>query len=1167
MDPRQRVTGLQENLCVTAGAGAGKTSCLVEAYLGLLSDKPHRPAIAPNEILAITFADKAAAEMRSRIAARVQELCDAGQAGQGLSPGLLPALEWAPICTIHSFCGDLLREFGAALGLNPDFGVLDEPEFEALRSEVLERVLTGLLGEGDPVLTRVLGQYNWQGRGGLGEVLLLLVQRFATLGLSLERGRDLTAEAHRQAQESHAGLMADMDQAVSELTAGIIQKKYNKSAQYYKKINKFLEYWPGLRKALSHDPPEPRAIRKAQGLIAGGWGKAKDQRNTLKNALESLAGLVYLPGSASLSDDLLVLAEQVARAIDRELKKRAMLSFDHLLLESLRLLEQGGEVLGILRRRFQAVVVDEYQDINPVQGRIIGHLAALDPSAGQGEGGPLLLVVGDRKQSIYAFRGADVSLFSQTMRVFGRRDTLVALAENFRSSHKLVEFFNRLFKQVFQVTGDTEDPADFAVRFGQEDIQVPAAPSPGTAERPVSVLDCRELAPPKTPAEAWRAREARALAGYLSGIFDQGVDPANVVLLFRRLTQVRVYEDALALAGHPFYTVRGSGFYECQEVVDLAWTLRAILDPGDSLALAGLLRSPLVGLSDESLWALCHPGADDIVSLAEALSHKAPLPAWLGETLARRWESAVDLVNTLAPVARRLEPAELLRRVIEACDLPAVLAAGHDGEQLNANLRKLIETAREGSIGRGDGVAGFVRGLWEMVQGPPRSAQQAPLAGEDTQAVRLMTVHQAKGLEFDIVVLPDLGGAPRGENASVLVDQSGVVAASPYDPFTGSRVKSAVYQGISEENKQRQAAEYARLFYVACTRARRRLVFSITGSTNKNTWAKWVEQWVLQDPAVQVVNAGDSLPPKRPRQGRAQAWPGWLPPEPGPRSADGESCVKKIIDRAPRTARRFSESVTGLGNWLKCPRRYIWVRRYGLDTANILELRTNEDVTSQGGVQLGTLVHRVLELTDLEAGPEAAMQTLESLVQGMSVGKNYLQQARERVASWWDTELPGIIADNPRPLIGRELGFRVALPAGDGGPDIQLLGNIDLVLSWDDGRELIIDYKVTDKIDIQPYIYQLALYGLALGKKTTRVQNVPNTAILFLGPDGAVMRHHRFTRQDLEEWEQRVRQAACEILRLGPEITPTALPVPADCQPGQCPLAPICRPEATFHEP
>ena len=1160
-DPRARIRRLAGHTCVTAGAGAGKTTCLVDTYLGLLAGTWQGPALAPEQVVAITFTEKAAAEMRTRVVKQVAELAAGQVEGGGIDwRGLLSRVEWAPISTIHSFCATLLREFGAGIGLDPDFAILDGDDFAQLLDQQSAALLRRLLQKDDPRLARLLAHYS------LGELEIMLGRlygRLTTAGISAAQARRATREAHQEAAARGPGLVANLAARIEELTAELAAGlPITAKTKYAKKIKELQESWPRLHEQLQEDFRHQESLELLWSLIKGGsWQKANHHRQALEKIVAELLDLVALPQAQALSDDFLSLAEELEAALERELARRSGLSFDHLLLETRRLLEQDHQVLAELRRRWRVLMVDEFQDVNPVQAQLVRLLAGLqdppDYCPPEDEQPPRLLLVGDRKQSIYAFRGAEVAQFSRVLEEFGRGVGRVeALPENFRSAPVLVEFFNRLFPQVFSQQDKREHAPASYLEFSRDDEQRPARDKPYPPGDNLQVLKIR--GEEDWNADRWRQAEARVLGEHLARLLGQGdYRPGEVVILLRKLSQVQVYEEGLARAGLPFYTVRGRGFFDCQEVADLLALLRVLLDPGDQLSLAAVLRSPLVGLSDEALLALSFDQQGRRRGLARALEGGVALPGWLGEKQAARWQAAQGLIGGLRPLARRLEPARLMELVLEAEDLLPVWMATAGGEQRVANLRKLLEMTRQGLLG--GQVEEMVRNLGRLVEAPPEEAQ-APLMGEEAQVVRIMTVHQAKGLQFPVVVLADLAskaasGGGRGEFPGP--DEQGVISLAPWDPERGDRLHSPIYRKLHDRQRAREEAEAARLFYVACTRAQERLILCLTSGTRQHLWAKWVQDMVLGDAAVEEVECTE---PEGPGVSAVQppvdSWPAALPPEPGPREQEGAALVARCLEGPPPLPAAglvVRESVSGLEDWLACPWRYVFTRRWGLDLALLSPWGSGGP---GGAAELGSLVHRLLELADLWSGPSC----LETVIQRINPPAKLAARALELARGWWQSGLAQEVARLDPGQVGREVEFTLLLPAEGDRPNLEIVGEADLVLEKADGVT-IVDYKVTTKVDTGAYRHQMALYALAWWQRQGAQGRPPRCLLCYLQESGPRLVELSFSTAELETFRQRLQEAAARIARLGEDASPHDLPRGQDCSPN-CPLARagLCRP-------
>lgn len=1146
-----RLTG---HLCLTAGAGAGKTHRLVQTYLTLLEGWEGQLRLAPGQIAAITFTEKAAAEMRARTLTGAAERAraDAPPGGEHWR-GLAAALEWAPITTIHGFCAQVLRDYGTALGLDPDFAILDAEAHAELLEEAAGDLARTALQSGDLELGRLLRHHDLGGPAGLQGLLPGLHQQLATLGITAGQARRNTAMAHRLYRREALSRAPVLAQAVESVLAEFAadSKMASSKAQYAQSIRDIGAAWPDLRARLLADPEDEAILEQISAFINTLRGKFPSAKAAGMESIAQLRAASATVPAAELSDAALALLEGFEQVVSQEKSRRSCLSFDDLLMFTYSLLHDFPEVLEKLRSRLPVLMVDEYQDVNPVQGRLVSLLAGLEDP---GSNSMRLLAVGDRKQSIYAFRGAEVSVFSDLMARFQAGDgRLEALPCNYRSTPLLVGFFNRIFAPVFadREVDQAEPDASF-VEFISEDLQEPGGTQQDSEQTAVEVLDCRGLADPRAPLAAWRVLEARALGRHLADLVREGqAAPGEIVLLFRRLTQVGIYEEGLREAGLDHYTVRGRGFFACQEISDLCQALLAVLDPDDQTALAAFLRSPLVGLSDEVLLALARGRNDGRPDLAEGF-RRGEVPSWAGAAETERFETARRALDGLRPLARRLSPAELVRALVEELDLMPVFLGLNGGEQRAANLRKLLEMARTPGGLLGGDVESFARGLARLVENPPQDAQ-APLMGEDASVVRLMSVHQAKGLEFPVVVLADLAGAAPAGGSLPDLGPGGELADSPWDPRRGQKLRSCLYLALRRRARQRQAAEEARLFYVAATRASRRLVFSLHGcARGQGRWSRWVAEHVMGDPAALLVDAAEmEARTDAPRPCRSVTWPDRLPPEPGPAAGEGAAVVTACLDAPPPRPTLVRESVSGLEDWLSCPRRYLFTRRLGLDSA----------VLSSGdgggaGAGLGSLVHRLLERTDPAAGARGLEQAARRL--GLAPGNPENDLALARAEGLWDTELAPMLAGLRPEQVFREHGFLLRLDAPPGRASLLLRGEIDLFFPGPDGRLVVADYKVTDHVDPAVYRTQLMIYGLAVRRALASLAPPPRLFLCYLTSEGGRLHKVTATDGELEALSGDLLAAAQGIAGLGALQDPAGLPVSPECRRRGCSLAALC---------
>lgn len=1151
---------LEKRLCITAGAGAGKTRRLVETYLGLLTGAGDYEPLQPNQVVAITFTEKAANEMRARVAVKLADLATKSQGNKRATDwqGMLAQVEWAPISTIHSFCRRLLMEFGAAMGLDPDFRVLDQDEFSELLDEVIQGILRKELGDQKSGIRELLAQKSLNGSYGLSGLLANFYSHLTTLGLTPSQAVEATQKAHQKEEERQNKIFDLLRRSICQLADARAGDLAKSKAKFIEKLDLLLGKWREF--GLDQDADEGLdliRLNELEPLLKGNWGKTNDLRRTAMEALTELKLLAAVPGSAKLTLIALDLLYKVDLMLERELAGRAALSFDHLLLKAKALLETKPEVLNTLRQRYQALLVDEFQDVNPVQGDLMRLLAGLsDPLQTEGldqeHALPRLLVVGDRKQSIYAFRGADVGQFSQTMAEFeAGAGKVEALPNNYRTCHELVYFFNRLFEKIFSAhTSDDPEYLKLYLNFRGDDSQNPARHEEKGLDKPLEVLKIK--GPSEAKIDQWRTLEAKALALYLKDlVLNKGINPGNIAVLLTKLTSINFYEDALRKEGVDFYTVKGRGFFACQEISDIYLAMQSLLHPDDDLAVCGFLRSGLIGLSDEALVALRMEAGKPSHLMPWAMETDFSLPDHIDSSQADRWNNALKIFKKWTRLVRRMSPYAIMETIISETGFIPLLASDPDGEQKIANIRKLLEMARETQSSPNGGVDEFLLWLGQRLENPGQEPQ-APLMGEETRVVRFMSVHQAKGLEFDVVILADLDTTVNQGNSLPSPLPQGIFAINPLDFDTGEVLRSSIYTKLANRARVVYEAESARLFYVACTRAMEKLVFLYREKEKGRSglWSKWVLDFVLADELTHQLTVDDLDISFKNNELPHMLESGEATP------SSIEKCSEYAIeiinhclkDNQP-PPHLITESVSSLENYLYCPRLYFFTRRWGLDTAQLtVNIDGNEEISH--GAHIGSLVHNLLEMTSFHKGPDSLQQAAVQMALCRQAKEEEVERAFDLALKVWETDLPDIITKFPEELLFKEQGFRFYTKALGQGPDLEVIGEFDLVLVRPD-QHLIVDYKVSESVHPENYQTQLGIYALALSR--TDPSNPPETRLCYLSKKGGSLISLKCSRDYLEGLEQKLLAAARGISRIPLNADPWELPASPACS-AACPL-------------
>ena len=816
--------------CVTAGAGTGKTYVLVQKYIDLLES---RDDLGFTNILALTFTEKAAAEMKVRVREALAK--KEGARWDSLRDEFL----WANISTFHSFCAQVLREFPLEAGVTPGFAVLDEREAARLRDGVVDAFVYG-----EPPETcrdALVGVLRMAGVYELKNTLERLSSRreaaeqfFAALAGSEETVLDAWRMAVERCREEELAIFS----AAAGASIGTLQ---DLAARYPGVADPGQVY---LRAVEPHLPSiaagECGAVRTLAEIHADSkfrtnmgrkpnWkgddlDRLRDAYKAIKDCLKAHGEFLSLaidpddPFTRATLDylrDLGVVFRAYSRAVDAEKRRRNALDFDDLIDRTHRLFREHDAIVEAhFRRRFGFVLVDEFQDTDPVQNGIIcsilGNLAQTSAK---------LFVVGDPKQSIYLFRDADVTQFKRTRDLIEQAlgGEAIPLDVNFRSTPAIVGFVNAIFGALM---AESARPWEFryepleACRKGDagsvEFLLVPKADDRRSGRRAEAEMVARKI-------QNLIESEKRRIYWDREGKHLDEPRPAeyrDVAILLERRTNLAVYEWALARYGIPYHVHAGIGFYGRQEVYDLYNILRFLENEQDDVALYGLLRSPYFGFSDTRLYTVAQSGSPGD-SLWERLERFASDPEIM---------AAVQLLRSWLLHARRVSPADLLTRIVSGSGISVVLGGMPGGEQATANIEKVVALVRKMEANGSGTLAGVVRELGTCIDESEREGD-AMLDLTTANVVSIMTVHAAKGLEFPIVVVPDLGEPPQAGGGSVMVEDGlriGVTIPNPANDH--EREEAPLLKVLKREYRQKEKAEQKRLFYVAVTRAKDHLI-------------------------------------------------------------------------------------------------------------------------------------------------------------------------------------------------------------------------------------------------------------------------------------------------------------------------------------------------------
>ena len=857
-------------IAVTAGAGSGKTRSLVGRYLRLLErGYPLR------SILAITFTEKAAREMRSRIRVALSRMTENDltaknaksakenlkNLGVRLSPigdgGLSGSnIDSARIGTIHSLCAEILRQYPAEAGLDPAFNVLEEGLAAALKAEAIDSALAWTAE--DPEAVGLFGPLKESElRQALG---ILLERRLEIQDLTVK-----TAKEGRQNLSALGGLHGSKEFAdtlatylstyldspawldpISDLSAYTAKNPDDKLELARRNVLACWDEAQAARANINWDAllTNLAALRKAIDTRSGRKGDwDESDLATVREAMSALkeyyeANLKFLAEKARFALDeqvanhlskLLRLLDQVLMEYQRRKDERQAVDFDDLEGRAARLLTEHPTVRAELQSGLRAVLVDEFQDTNERQRQIVYALTGFSSSPksdfllGEGWGGGQvdLFIVGDSKQSIYKFRGADVSVFRQVQSdVQASGGQRLDLDLTFRAHARLLETLNALLAPIL---GETDDPArPHLVPFAR------LHPHRKEPARP-------EIAPPFVEihlglgqdAEEGRQIAAASLALRLKELHEtEKFTWGDIALLFRASGGFPAYETALETAGIPFITVAGRGFYDRPEIRDLLNMLAAIADPADDLALIGLLRSPAFAIPDTEIYQLRFQNQ---MNREENPMNLSILSA-LGSSMLPAHTRAYFIIEELRSLASRAPAAAVLKRLLDLTGYRAILASAPNGARMLRNIEKLIADAHHSRLTSLPAFLAYVRTLRDVgLREGEAPADPSSGSGQANGAVQLMTVHKAKGLEFPLTVLADASYEPRPHSTKVQLSPPNLLLDIKDGDYHPTAWQIAVR--LADELDD---AEDRRLLYVAATRAREKLLISGHVKTKKD---------------------------------------------------------------------------------------------------------------------------------------------------------------------------------------------------------------------------------------------------------------------------------------------------------------------------------------------
>ncbi|MFV9510135.1 UvrD-helicase domain-containing protein [Tepidibacillus sp. LV47] len=1147
------VDTLNVNCIVPAGAGSGKTRVLVERYVKILEDFQHIPHML-ERIVAITFTEKAAKEMKERIRKELIDRRDDALHHQDFQQADLwqeniQRLERANISTIHSFSAKILREFPIEAKIDPEFQVLDETQIRWLLVDIVKKELKKQLEEEHQKGISPL--YQWVMAAGFDrgvKQIAKVYQQVKNSGHSLQQIRQLTEE---QWQKSPYDWLIGFERMIQAGEA----LYYGDSERGNKNFNIFQDKWPHLKESLLQAKDQGKNLESfvedMVQLTKGNLGKGeiKERRSLAnqlaKDMLEQLQRVKYLEIEKDVLEHFYPLLERIEQKINEEKERLNGLDFDDLQLKVVKLLSENEEIRRKLYKRYTYFMIDEFQDNNQVQKTLIDLL--LKNEKGKIEPGRLF-VVGDPKQSIYRFRGADVHVFKEMEKEIKEMNGRVApLQYNFRSHPEIIQFVNHFFQKIMSNDPDSPNYYKDAIAKGKVEW----------IENPIEFIPIYH---DQEDEESVREKEADAVSLRIEQLLSQGVQAGEITILFRAMSDIKTYEQALLKRRIPYYVVGGRGFYQKQEIHDLIHVLQYLHDPSNKIAFAGILRSPMVGIKDETLyWVMTRLDPKPISSWPQFFDE-------IEEKEKEKLKHFIDWFQRIKGKAYRIKVSELVRQIIDETYYKAILLSFPQGRQRVANIDKFIRFIEDFKGENPYSLDLFLTRFDRLLEDGDEETEAA-IESEKGNTVKLMTIHQAKGLEFPFVFVPDLARKPKADDSLIHFDtEFGLTTKVPIEDqgFT----ESIHYYAIREKEKKLEREESARVLYVAMTRAKKKLFLSgkVEEAKNKEdlmdivfketTWNKWLDVvFHFENISIEekkwpyVLNNGETA--------HIQVMNQHLKKDAEENLTVVETKDEANIEGLELEQEAIAEqeelvdytkpltlspdlnvySVSAIKRYEQCPRYYYFTDRLSLHRVMgwLTDQETDvwyeeEKVEEIQSVSLtsslkGTIVHYVFEqltlfpnlIHDWQQITEAALTTQG--YEGSKVKKeeweSFLIQMKDYVHSFQNSPFYG----KKDGEIWTEYDFCFSLKNG------QVTGTIDRLEFNIDGTVTIVDYKTDKNIDIELYRAQILTYALAMNK---HLNKIPKEGKLYY------IRHNKIETipidlNTLEAWEEKLEKILLKI--------------------------------------
>lgn len=1191
----------QRHISITANAGSGKTSVLVSRYCDLV--EYHR--YFPQEVAAITFTEKAAAELRSRIAREFENrLSDESRRERwDQLKAVREKFPSAVVTTIHGFCSQLLREFPIECDVPPNFAVISGYERTRMQdSALMEAIERALADDPAPGFEDAYDTARRIGRERMENILRLMLYNREGILLSRQDGvlkMDRTSTLEGWENQVDAALrnmtLNAETRPVLHLLIGALKESLQDKATAL------------LNEAESATSPEEflqsinTLLRDILFTSAGSLRKrsydasgdefdslqepAEALQSALRNADDFLSAHSDPELHGTLYDDaqeLLKIYDETIRLYDRRKDLANGLDFEDLQLKLYEALEKE-DVRTKIAGRFRYIMVDEFQDTNELQYQIVRRMVRDLTDIN------LLCVVGDRKQSIYGFRGAEVEVFTRAtedirkvnrdkdrgqhplayrrefIEADSREESLgeIRLDASFRLLPDICAYVNAVCSPVMRSApgsgyGVEYEPLVCARRSAGQGHVEALLVRPEQKEQDMDYGGNSEESEQVEEAELIARRILKMVVNGEQRVWERpdgeeeerarAVRFSDVAILCRKRSTFAPLEKALRAKGIPFLTHGSSGYFRTQEVYDVVNFLRTLLNSRDDIALMGLLRSPFFAVSDAELYQLSLQ--PNIKGQENNIWSRSVRRAEAGEA-SEALQRAVEIISDDRAMASRIPVSLLLKRILERTGWRGAVIGAERGEQMLANVDKLIDMARDFESRGFTNLFDFTERVTAQIEAEEMEAEAAINSSRD--AVRLMTMHGAKGLEFPVVFLPSLQAPPRTSTPPFFDKELGF---GWNWSFNGVEYRPMITALMKLKRRQKEQAEEARLFYVAVTRARDMLVLS--GEAGATAPSGNMLAWGLA-PLGDLPEENVTVPLAVPRLGFLEEDGATITyqdrrqdieilrdipdnerymPEGAP-SVEFRSDMLQIGD-LPARARGEIYSATQFLTYSQCPSKYYMRYRLGLPETlgSAWELNPSEK-DSEDGTAFARLFREAAKKIGEMAGRDQQEEKIAAIIADILALEPLDQDTLESLRRRLQGTFSGLLTtpEAQEQLFPTEAATETAkelrIPVGNGNERTYILGVMDRLTRMQDGSLSFLQYKTPHLRDRNPedvalsYLPQIRLYAWLVSTLNKHQRSIVGTVLFTEAPDRPQV--FPFNRFDLVRIEDEIQESIRDI--------------------------------------